>query len=356
MNYTDEEINLITLCAIDELTYNQRKALLSDLASSKPDFVKYEKSLIKSLSHGVYNKVKEKYFDRGFRECVLTDLETAGVKCVTYFSKHYPQSLKNIEIPPIVLYCKGNIGLLDTECFAVVGSRRTLPQILKECKKTANELTQHFTVVTGIADGADTAAVEGALEGGKIISVLAYGFNYFYPANNKSLIKKVEERGLVISEYPPETPPQRYLFPIRNRIIAGISQGTLTVSAGLKSGALITAEYAKLYGRRLFAYPYTIGVASGEGCNWLLKNGATLAQNTLDIFGDFGLDFKPQEGLKLSKEEENLLSAIRNLGEAFISDLAEQLDTLPFRIIPVLSKLEIKGLIVRIGGNRYSAV
>ena len=111
MNYTEEEINLITLCSFTELTYHQRSALLGGLTSTRPDFVKYEKSLIKSLSDGVYNKVKSLFYDEKYRKKVLDRLEKSGVICVTYFSENYPESLKNTEIPPIVLYCKGNLSL-----------------------------------------------------------------------------------------------------------------------------------------------------------------------------------------------------------------------------------------------------
>lgn len=356
MNYTDEEINLITLCSFGELSDAQRRALLSDLTSSVPDFVKHKESLIKTLTVGVYNRVKSDFYDGAYRSGVLAGLEKAGVSCVTCFSENYPKPLKLTEASPIVLYCKGNLNLLNAECFSVVGSRRTLPQILKLCKNTAAELARRFTVVSGVADGADAAALEGALESGKVISVLAYGFNYFYPAGNKFLIEKVAKRGLLITEYPPETAPQRFLFPARNRIIAGLSKGTLIASAGKKSGALITARYAREYGRELFAFPYTVGVASGEGCNLLIKNGATLAENALDIFGYFGLDFNPQPTAELSGEEKVLLEAIREAGEAFITELAEKLGVQPFKLIPAVSKLEIKGLVVRLGGNRFSAL
>lgn len=356
MNYTDDEINLITLCSFEELSDSQRRVLLSDLTSSGPDFVKHKESLIKTLTVGVYNKVKSDFYDSAYRGAVLSELEKAGISCVTYFSGSYPKSLKYTDAPPQVLYCKGNLSLLNTECFSVVGSRRTLPQILKLCKKTAEELTRHFTVVSGVADGADAAALEGALESGKVISVLAYGFNYFYPAGNKPLIEKVAKRGLLITEYPPETAPQKFLFPVRNRIIAGLSKGTLIVSAGKKSGALITAHYAQEYGRELFSLPYTVGVASGEGCNGLLKDGAIPVENALDVYAYFGLDFNPQPAEKLSEEETVLLEAIREAGEAFITELAGRLGTQPYKLIPAISKLEIKGLVTRLGGNRFTAL
>ena len=207
-----------------------------------------------------------------------------------------------------------------------------------------------------MADGADSAAIEGALESGKIISVLAYGFDYCYPAFNDRLIKSVEERGLLITEHTPQIAPKAYLFPIRNRIIAGLSDGTLVVSAGEKSGALITAEYALEYGRHLFAFPYNIGTASGAGCNSLIKKGGMLAENILDIFSAFGLDFKEPVKQPLTEEEQKLFNLIAEAGEIFLPKAAEKLGKMPFQLIPLLTALEVKGVVVRLGGNRYSAV
>ena len=141
MTYTQEEINLIVLSDIAELTYKARRALLSDLSSASPDFEKCKNFLIKTLSDGVYNKVKASFYDAEYRREVLRLIEENGVKCVTYFSDFYPESLKNTDSPPIVLYCKGDVSLLKSDCFAVVGSRRTLPKALAECKKISGELS-----------------------------------------------------------------------------------------------------------------------------------------------------------------------------------------------------------------------
>lgn len=356
MMYTETEENLIILCSIPQLTYKLRRVLLSDLLSDGPDFVKYADFLIKSLSEGVYNKVRGLYFSAEYRRNVINCLDKKGIKCVTYFSEDYPLSLKNTSAAPIVLFCKGNISLLKSRCFAVVGSRRTLPNIVKECKNIASSLTDEFTVVTGMADGADSAAIKGALPSGKVISVLANGFDYVYPAFNEELTKDVEKSGLLVTEYPPDVAPRSFNFPVRNRIIAGLAEAVLVVSAGKKSGALITAGYALDYNRTLFAFPYTLGVASGEGCNSLLKKGGILAENILDIFSVFGLDCKPTGQIKLSDEEYKLLELIRAEGEAFLPAVAEKLGKAPYQLIPAISSLEIKGLIVRMGGNRYSAL
>lgn len=354
--YTKAEENLITLSSFWELSYNQRANLISDSENGTPDFVKIADELIKSHGERVYNKIRERFFDEGYRARVLGDLQKREIVCMTLLSDNYPVELKNTPCPPHVLYCKGNLGLLNSRKFAIVGSRKTLPNIAKECQKLSKSLTERFTVVTGSADGADTAAILGAIESGKIISVLAHGFDYFYPAHNENLIREVAEKGLIISEFPPYISPQAYFFPVRNRIIAGLGEGVLVVSAGIKSGALITAGYAADYGRDVFAFPYGIGVKSGEGCNSLIKKGAALAENILDIFSAYGLDCKPSEAPKLSEPEEELLAVLREQGEAFAPQIAEKLGKQPYQIIPTLSSLEIKGQIVRLGGNRYSVI
>lgn len=207
-----------------------------------------------------------------------------------------------------------------------------------------------------MADGADSAAIEGAVESGKIISVLAYGFDYCYPAFNDRLVKEVESKGLLITEHTPQIAPKAYLFPVRNRIIAGLSEGTLVVSAGEKSGALITAEYAAEYGRHLFVFPYNIGTASGAGCNSLIKKGGMLTENILDIFSAFGLDFKEPLKQPLNEDEQKLFGLIAEAGEIFVPEAAEKLGKMPFQLIPLLTSLEVKGLIVRLGGNRYAVI
>lgn len=354
--YTEEEINLIVLCSFPELTYQHRYELLSRLESATPDFIKNEQLLIKSVSDGVYNKVKEDFYSPEYRAEVLKGLDERGITCVTVFSENYPELLRQIDTPPLVLYCKGNLALLSTRCFGVVGSRKTPAAMLKECNKISKQISSAFTVVTGLADGADSAAIDGALASGKLISVLAYGFDYVYPACNKGLLKKVENKGLVITEFTPQTQVQKHLFPIRNRIIAGLSDGVLVVSAGKKSGALITAQCAYEYGRDVFAFPYGIGAERGEGCNSLIKKHGLLAENILDIFSQYGLDFKEPEKEALSSDEKAVLALIKQNGEGFLPELADKLGKQPYQLIAVLASLEVKGKVVNIGGNRYSAV
>lgn len=356
MNYSREEINLIILDSFEELTYKIKYELLNGFVSSYPFWKNFEASLIKTLTLGVYNRIREEFSNVNYRAEILKGYEDKGIECVTFFSEDYPELLKQISAPPMVLYCKGRRELLKENKFSVVGSRITPPYALTNCKKTAEQLCSHFAVVTGIADGADTAALEGALNGGKAICVLAHGFDYVYPAISKPILQRVFAEGLAVTEHIPTVAPKNYLFPVRNRIIAGLSQGLLVVSAGKKSGALISANYAYEYGRELFAFPYNINVTAGEGCNALIKKGAYLTENILDIAAVFGLDLKTRQRVQLTKEEKDLLAQIKSTGEAHIEQLASALGVMPYELFPSISSLEVKGLIVRLGGNRFAAV
>lgn len=352
MKYTEDEQSLIVLSAIPEIHYNERYAALSAMMSTKPDFEACKNLLIKRKGNGVYNRVRDTFYSRSFRNKIFSELEDCGVECVTYASGDYPESLKHIPTPPVTLFIKGKRELLKGRHISIVGSRRTPPNSLAQCKSFAKELSKYFTVVSGSAHGADSAALEGA--GGKAVSVVAFGLNYLEPTT--APLQAVEKAGLFLSEYYPTVAPQTFLFHARNRIIAGLSSGTLIVSAGEKSGALITASYAADFGREVFAFPYNIGVSSGEGCNNLIKQGANLCSNPLDILNSFGLDLKPSLVVTLSEEEKKVYAKIKETGEVFLPVLSQNTGVPPYKLIPVLSSLEIKGLICRLGGNRYSII
>lgn len=354
MNYTNEEKNLILLCSIEGLSYKDRASALLKSKNYSRFIGTQEKTLIKKDADGVYNKVRAYLSDRAFEEKVFKGLNERGVECVTLASAGYPQNLREIPSPPITLFCKGDRSLLNTCGFAIVGSRHTRPEALALAKKFSKELAAEFTLITGTATGADSAALEAAE--GRAMAVLAFGFDYVPSQSNAALLKKVEKRGLLVSEYSPATVPRTFLFPARNRIIAALSEGVLVVSAGAKSGALITADYAEKYGKELFAVPYFPGTATGEGCNGLIKDGALPATCTGDIFSVFGIEAKAASVPKLGAEEAAALKFIKERGEALAAQIAEEMGLPAFKLIPVLSSLEIKGLIVRLGGNRYAAL
>ena len=169
------------------------------------------------------------------------------------------------------------------------------------------------------------------------------------------MLEKVYQDGLVVSEYPPSIAPRSYYYPERNRILAGLSEGVLVVSAGEKSGAKITANYAYQYGKSVFAFPYTIGIASGVGCNSLLKEFATLCTKVVDIAEVFGVNLNREQEVVLTDIERLVLETIQN-GDSHIMQIAAKTGLTSFEIAPVLTVLELKKLITSCGGNRYIAL
>ncbi len=285
---------------------------------------------------------------------VIEGLEDRGITAVTLESDDYPDTLKTTSLPPLVLYAKGDVKLLNKCCFGVVGSRKSLPLSIKVAESYVSQLVAvDFVPVTGIAEGVDKAVIDTALgKSGKVISVIAGGFDNMYPKSHQNLVDEVVKNGLVITEYPPEVAVKPYHFPIRNRIIAGLSKGVLIVSAGKKSGTLYTAEYAEEYGRDLFAVPYSVGISSGVGCNDLIKRGAVLTDTPEDILEYYGIEKKEEQTEPLTDLEREIINVLKD-GGAHVEKIASALNKLTFEITPTLSIMEIKGFVVKTGVNVY---
>ena len=267
----------------------------------------------------------------------------------------YPYLLRELSDAPETLYALGDISLLKTELFTIVGSRRTPMYALKTGKQIAEELSHSFTIVTGTADGGDVAAIEGALMGsGKVICVLAGGFSAL-PQNQLPLLERVAEKGLLLSPHDFKTSVRAFSYEYRNKLLAKLSMGTLVLGAAEKSGALITAKYAKQFQNPVFALPYAPGAAAGVGCNALIKTGGHLTETAADILQKFGKDTAPKkERISLSPDEEKLYEALRNAGECHLTELSAIANVPAFKVRAVLSALEVKGLAVNLGGNRYA--
>ena len=243
-----------------------------------------------------------------------------------------------------------------TDIFAIVGSRKSLPisvSITQNYCKTL--LDAGFTLITGIAEGIDKTVLESAVSNnGKVISVIAGGFDSLYPSAHTELFNQVVSRGLVLSEYPPTVSSMPYHFPVRNRIIAGLAKGTLIISGGKKSGTLHTAEYAEEFGRDLFAVPYGVDVPSGAGCNDLIKRGAYLTDTPQDIIEFYNLGAKVQSKAKpqLTQEEIAVVSTLTD-GSLHIDKICALTGKKVFELMPVIAVLEIKGILVKTGVNVY---
>lgn len=208
------------------------------------------------------------------------------IHVITYFDDDYPQLLKEIYQPPWVLYGKGNIELLKRpKKLAVVGSRKASDYGEKSLKQLIPPLIhEKIVIVSGLATGIDTLAHQLTMEnGGDTIAVIAGGLFHIYPVENKPLALKMMEHHLILSEYPPNTRPLRWHFPVRNRIISGLCQGTFIVEAKKKSGSLITANFALQEGREVFALPGNIFSPLSVGTNELIQQGAKAVLSAKDI-------------------------------------------------------------------------
>lgn len=271
----------------------------------------------------------------------------------------YPTEWKGLEDAPKTLYALGNTALLKEKKFTVVGSRRTSAQALKLGEKITKELSLHYVIVTGTAEGGDSAAIEGALENGRVICVLAGGFSAL-PQSNLPLLRQVAKRGLLLSPHPFETEVRNFSYEYRNKLLAAAGEGVFVLSAGDKSGALITARYAKEWKKPIFAFPYPPNAAAGVGCNRLLKTGGYLTENAEDIFSKLGIDPETQKKAipkpTLSPDEEKMYLALCEQGEGHVNELSAKSGVPVFKARAVLSSLEVKGLSVNLGGNRYGAV
>jgi len=286
-------------------------------------------------------------------------------------SEHYPHLLAHSEAAPPVLTVKGDLGLLERPAVAIVGARNASGAGIRFARELASGLAAaEMVVVSGLARGIDTAAHWGALEGGTI-GVIAGGLDVAYPPEAADLQAQIGERGLVVAEQPFGTEPQARHFPRRNRIIAGLTAGTVVVEGALKSGSLITARIAAEAGREVMAVPGSPLDPRAQGCNQLIREGATLIQNAADVIealgsfnGEVGARFAvadahdaaPQLALEADESAHAAVQALLSPTPCPIDEIVRQ-SALPSAIVAtVLLDLELGGLLVRHAGGRVAAV
>jgi len=213
----------------------------------------------------------------------IARVEKFGARFLALGQGLYPRLLAETEDAPPLLIVKGDLNLLDRQAVAIVGARNSSAAACRFARGLAHDLGQHdLSVVSGLARGIDSAAHDGSLSSGTV-GVIAGGIDIFYPPENEERQKAIYERGLVIAEMPPGTEPRARHFPYRNRIIAGMSSGTVVVEAAPKSGSLITARLAAEAGREVMAVPGSPLDPRAQGCNQLIRDGATLIQNAADV-------------------------------------------------------------------------
>jgi len=294
--------------------------------------------------------------------CLERDFELIrklNIKIVTHKDSIYPKSLSSIPYPPLVLYIRGELKKEDEVAVALVGTRRATRNGKIAARRLARELArENITVISGMARGIDTCAHEGALEeGGRTIAILGCGVDVVYPPENRSLMEEIIKKGAVVSEFSLGTKPLARNFPRRNRIISGLSMGVVVVEAPLKSGALITADFALEQGKEVFSVPGVITNPYSEGSNRLIKEGARVVENVYDILEELRISPVKKKSranidFQLSFEEKAVFDKLTS-EPSHIDEIVEKSGLSVSEVANILMKLQLKGMVRELPGKLF---
>jgi len=289
----------------------------------------------------------------------IEKLERYRVKVLIYDDPLYPSRLKEIYDYPPVLYVRGNLPADDEPCLAIVGTRRPTIYGRQVTEEIVTDLARSkITIVSGLARGIDSVAHRAALDaGGKTVAVFASGLDIVYPGENAKLAQAIMEHGALVSEYPLGVKPKAENFPLRNRIMSGLSLGVLVVEAGERSGALITAHQAVEQNREVFAIPGSILSPTSQGTNRLIQEGAKLVRNCTDILQELNLTIVVQQAeIKEFSPTDEIESAIlKQLSSEpnHIDEICRRSRLTMPEVSSTLSILELKGIARQVGNMKY---
>jgi len=321
------------------------------------------------IGSGIGEKQTDRFLDQRKKispELLFKDLLKEKIEIITIQSEDYPPQLKEIASAPPVLYVRGEKEILSNKSIAVVGSRKFTSYGERAAQSLCRDLVRSgLAIVSGLALGIDAIAHRTALDSdGKTVAVLGTGIDdaTIYPRENFNLARQIlENGGALICEYPPRTPSLKQNFPARNRIMAGLSIGTLVIEAAAGSGSLITADYALEFNREILAVPGDIFSLQSIGANELIKKGAKLVQSSADILEEMnmktsGRESRPLEAQKIyepkTKEDKSIWNILSN--EPLHVDRISKMTKLnPATVNSVLSVLEVEGAVRNIGGQNY---
>ncbi len=299
--------------------------------------------------------------DAAEREIMRVD--KLGARYLVMGQGLYPRLLAELEDAPPLLIAKGDLKLLDRPAVAMVGARNASAAACRFARGLAHDLGgEGLVIVSGLARGIDSAAHDGALESGTI-GVIAGGIDVFYPPENESRQRAMFERGLVLAEMPPGTEPRARHFPYRNRIIAGMTSGTVVVEAAPRSGSLITARLAAEAGREVMAVPGSPLDPRAQGCNQLIRDGATLVQSAADVIAELAPSSRvaapsaPFEPLPAEEPDESLLDVVEELlgpSPAPVDEVIRLSGASPGAVQMALLELDLAGRLDRHAGGKVS--
>lgn len=292
---------------------------------------------------------------------ILQKLQDSGAAVVSIWDSNYPARLKEIHNPPALLFVRGELPREDEICISIVGTRTPSAYGIAQAHRIAEDLASRgIGIISGMARGIDTSAHEGCLQAqGRTYAVFGCGIDLIYPAENKSIAKKIEQSGGLISEFLPDTRPDPGLFPRRNRIISGMSVGVVVVQGSESSGALITAKCALEQNREVFALPGSVEDRRSGGPHALIRQGAVLAASAEDILSEIGIGgsgaAKPEMKVKLpslNPSEEELVKKLSS-DPIHIDQLVREMDRPVPSVLADLLGLEMKGWVVQLPGKMF---
>ncbi|MEW6095460.1 MAG: DNA-processing protein DprA [bacterium] len=325
-------------------------------------------SQVKGIGKQIAQRIIEEK-DKVKVDIELEKIGKEGVKILTLDSEEYPINLKYIYDPPPVLYVKGRIEPKDRLAIAMVGSRAATTYGKTIASKLAAELVSaEFTIISGLARGIDVASHLGAINAkGRTIAVLGCGIDIIYPQENKKLFYEIIEHGAIVTEFPFGTPPERFNFPQRNRIISGLALGTVIVEAPMRSGALITANCALEQNREVFAVPGHVESRLSKGTHHLIKQGAKLTETAQDIIEELELfseaikkpmiksmaQVKKNNEIVLSKDEDKIYQLVSPSEPQHIDTICYSSQMTASQVAAILIQLEIKGMVKQLIGKRF---
>lgn len=333
----------------------------SILSASVKELLKV-KGIGKKTAETIVEKIYDVPVDKELRK-----VEKIGAKIITIEDEEYPQNLRTTWAPPPVIYVKGKLIPEDKLSISIVGTRSATSYGKRTAERLAMELARYgLTVVSGLARGIDTYAHWGAIKGnGRTLGVLGCGIDIIYPPENKNLFEKIVHHGALISEFPMGTLPERFNFPRRNRIISGLTLGTLVIEASMRSGALITANYAVEQGREVFAIPGNLENRLNKGSHELIKQGAKLVTCVEDILEEIELLVETlKSGLKsenkhdeknipsLSESEQKIYTLITT-EPLHIDYITHASGMSSAQVASLLMQLELKGLVNQLAGKMF---
>ena len=295
-------------------------------------------------------------------EKLWAKIEAQGIKILTWEDEAYPQRLKEIDQPPPVLYIRGEYLPDDVFAVAVVGTRRVTAYGRQITEELAAFLAANgITVISGLARGVDAIAHQTALKaGGRTIGVLGSGVDKIYPPEHRALAEKMMERGAILSDYAPGTPPDASNFPPRNRVVSGLSLAVVVIEAGETSGALITAEFAAEQGREVFAVPGSILAPQSKGTNKLIQRGALPLLSVEDLMQALDLtrmgEQKAARKMIPADETEARLMNVLGNEPLHVDEIRNQTELPIEKVSATLALMELKGMVRQVGGMNYVAV